>query len=136
MAARLDVYLSFAGNCEQAMKFYKECLGGELTIQKVGDSPMASQMPGQKDKIMHSVLKSGDMTIMASDMMDSQEAHAGNMTTLCINGGTVDDIRKCFTKLSAGGKITHALKEEFFGTYGDLTDKFGIRWMFQNDAKK
>jgi uncharacterized glyoxalase superfamily protein PhnB len=41
------------------------------------------------------------------------------------------EIRSFFASLSAGGQVTHDLKEEFFGTYGDLNDKYGIGWMFQ-----
>ena len=42
-----------------------------------------------------------------------------------------EEIETLFSKLSQGGKVTTPLKHEFFGIYGDLTDKFGINWMFQ-----
>ncbi len=41
----INSYLRFNGNCSEAMTFYKDCLGGELTMQKVGESPMAGNMP-------------------------------------------------------------------------------------------
>jgi uncharacterized glyoxalase superfamily protein PhnB len=36
---------------------------------------------------------------------------------------------------SDGAEVTDPLKEQFFGTYGTLNDKFGVRWMFQTDKK-
>jgi uncharacterized glyoxalase superfamily protein PhnB len=40
-------------------------------------------------------------------------------------------IEPIFAKLSAGGTVNTPLIEEYFGTFGDLTDKFGIGWFFQ-----
>jgi PhnB protein len=67
----ISVYLTFDGNCKEAMNFYKEAMGAELTMQTVGESPMADKMPAEKhDKIMHSsLLKDGTLLLMASDMM-------------------------------------------------------------------
>ena len=129
-------YLSFNGNCSEAMEFYKSCLGGELSIDKVGDSPMASQMPGKENNVMHSMLKSGSIVIMASDLMMEGEVKPGNNITLTLSGGTKEELQGYFDKLKEGGKVTHELKEEFFGTYGDLTDKYGFNWAFQADSVK
>jgi len=133
---QLNPYLSFNGNCAEAMEFYKSCLGGELTIQKVGDSPMAKDMPDKKDQVMHSMLKSGGIVLMASDLVMPGELTQGNTVTLTINGGSPEELKAFFAKLSEGGKVTHDLKEEFFGWYGDLTDKFGVLWAFQADSEK
>ena len=62
--------MSFENNCREAMNFYKDCLGGKLSMQTVSESPeMAAQMPPQfKDKILHASLIVGDITILASDL--------------------------------------------------------------------
>lgn len=132
--AQLNVYLSFKGNCKEAMDFYHNCLGGDLSMTTVGDSPIADKMPPEeKNNIMHSTLKNNDILIMASDMMGPEDAVHGNTMSLCLIGKDKADLEGLFSKLSEGGKITTPLREEFFGTYGDITDKFGIRWMFQAD---
>jgi PhnB protein len=129
---QLNPYLQFKGNCREAMEFYKSCLGGELNIMVMGDSPMAAQVPpGMKNQIMHSSLMAPSMTILASDSMQPQGVTDGNMISLCINGDARSEIEPYFNKLATGGKVLHALEEMFFGTYGDITDKFGIHWMFQ-----
>jgi PhnB protein len=133
---QISAYLHFNGNCREAMTFYKECLGGELTLTTIGESPMAAQMPDMKDKIMHSVLAKDGFVLMASDMMGPEGVTKGDAISLSITGTSATELRTFFSKLSRDGKVNHELKEEFFGTYGDLTDKFGIDWMFQADAAK
>ena len=71
--------------------------------------------------------------LMASDMMGPEGVVKGNAIYLCVIGSSKEEIEPIFAKLSEGGNVGHPLKEEFFGTYGDLTDKFGIDWMFQAD---
>src|SRR4051812_16527982 len=123
--AQMTPYLHFSGNCSDAMKFYRECLGGELDIQKVGESPMASQMPPEmQDHVLHSVLQTGNFALMASDIMDTAGVKDGNRYALCLTFSSKSEINSVYARLSAGGNITHPLKEEFFGTFGDCTDKF------------
>jgi PhnB protein len=131
--AQLNPYITFNGNCREAMEFYKACLGGELSIMAVGDSPMASDMPDKKDNVLHSMLKKDGMVLLASDMIMPGELIRGNTITLCINGGTKEELQQFFAKLSEGGTVGQPLTEAFFGTYGELTDKFGMNWMFQAD---
>jgi PhnB protein len=134
---RLNPYLRFAGNCREAMQFYKECLGGELKIMTMGESPMASQVPKEMiDRVMHAVLTKDSIVLMASDMMGPEKAMKGNTVTLAIMGTEMEEIKTYFTKLSQGGTLKHQLEKTFFGVYGDFTDKFGIDWMFQADNTK
>jgi PhnB protein len=77
--AQLNPYIFFAGNCRDAMTFYQECLGGELLIQTVGESPMASQMPPEAHNgVLHAALQGGGMTIMASDNVDGSAVNVGS----------------------------------------------------------
>jgi len=125
-------YLHFNGDCREAMTFYRDCLGGELVMQTVGESPMAQGMPAEAhDRILHATLQHGAAELMASDMMDGGEVATGNVLTICINGGTRDETRRYFDALAVGGTVGHALVDEFFGMFGDLTDRYGISWMFQ-----
>lgn len=130
--AQLNPYLNFNNNCREAMNFYRDCLGGELTLQTVGESPaMAAQMPPQfRDSILHSCLKSGEMTIMASDM-NREKPVEGNTLHLCVNCSSEDELNSFFSKLSDGGKVTEPISDMPWGAkYGSLTDKFGKNWLF------
>src|SRR5450432_1555764 len=102
--AQLKPYLSFSGNCREAMNFYKDCLGGEISFITVGESPVAGKMPPQmKDFILHSSLKTDDLEIMGTDMARESLAD-GNTVHLCLVCKNEPEIRTLFEKLSDGGK--------------------------------
>jgi PhnB protein len=129
--ATLNPYLTFKGDCKEAMSFYKEVLGGELTLMTGGESPVASQMPAQyHNQILHSSLKNDDLEIMGTDMVPGQFME-GNTVHLCLVCKSEKEIRSLFEKLAAGGKVNQPLNEMFFGLMGDLTDKFGKHWLLE-----
>lgn len=130
-------YLLFDGKCRQAMEFYKTCFGGELSLTQVGDSPAKDQMPpALHDKVVHARLKSGNIEIAASDwLMPNRTPVRGNTLCLFLGGGTLRELKSLFEKLSDEAEVTDPLEERFFGTYGALNDKFGVRWMFQTTEK-
>jgi PhnB protein len=136
--AVINSYLSFNGNCREAMTFYKECLGGKLTLQTIGESPLAGKMPPQmKESIVHATLTKGDLVLMASDMVGEKGLLKGNAFSLMLNCDTEKEIKKYYTKLSAGGHATHPLQISFWGAlFGDLTDKFGNQWLLHFDKKQ
>lgn len=127
--ATLNPYVHFPGNCREAMNFYKEIFGGELSLMPIGESPVAAQMPDIKDKILHSYLKTKNFVLMASDMgpKDAKD----QMTEACLVCESKEEIESLYAKLSEGGTITRGLTEEFFGTFAQFTDKFGLNWMMQ-----
>ncbi len=130
--AQLTPYLSFNSNCREAMNFYKDCLGGELTLQTVGSMPeMAAQMPPElKDHIMHATLKSNGFTIHASDLNRAKHQD-GNTYHLCLHCDSEEQLRDFFTKLSQGGTITNPVGDMPWGAlYAECDDKFGKHWMF------
>ncbi|MEO5570621.1 MAG: VOC family protein [Bacteroidia bacterium] len=128
---QINSYLTFNGNCREAMTFYKECLGGELTLQTIGESPMADKMPSQmKESILHATLSKNGLVLMASDMVPEQGLRKGNSVSLCLNCSSENEIENCYKKLSTGGKADHPLENTFWGAlFGDLTDKYGNHWL-------
>lgn len=134
--ALLNSYLTFNGNCREAMTFYKECLGGKLELQTIADSPMAEQMPPKmKECILHSTLKSGGIVIMGSDMTP-KNLIKGNAVSMMLTFNSEEEIRKAYTNLSKDGDASHPLEVTFFGAlFGHLTDKFGHQWMFHYSLK-
>jgi PhnB protein len=132
----LTPYLLFDGNCKQAMEFYKTCIGGELTQMLVKDSPVKDSMPAfQHEKILNARLASENVDLSASDWLRPDRTPVpGNTVCLYLRAGTFEELSALFARLSEGGNVTDPLKEMFFGTYGALNDKFGVRWMFQCNA--
>ncbi len=128
----LTPYLLFDGKCHQAMEFYKSCFDGELTVTKVKDTPAKDHMPEiQQNKVLNARLRKGNLEISASDWLRLDETPIrGNTVCLYLSGGTFQTLTALFQKLSEGAEVTDPLKGQFYGFYGALNDKFGVRWMF------
>ncbi len=129
----LHPYLNFDGKTEEAMKFYAEALNGKLEIMRFGDSPMPTT-PENKNRVMHSTLKSDGINLMASDTMPGQPAIQGSTVHLSLNFTDKADQDRVWAKLANGGKVVMPLKDEFFGRFGILADKFGMSWMLHFDT--
>ena len=132
---RCTPFLIFDGNCAEAMTFYHRCLGGTLTLTKLGDSPMKAAFPAEKyGRIINALLKSDAIEISATDWMasPSREPLLGNMSAIFVMGEDAD-IRVAFGKLSEGAKREgfqdlHAMP---FGSYGQFYDRYGVQWIFK-----
>lgn len=138
---RCTPFLLFDGNCAEAMIFYHECLGGELTLTKLGDTPMKDQFPPEKhERIINAHLKSGDIDISATDWMAAPdyEPQYGDIFAIFVLGEGYDELKAVFDKLSEGAQTDRFqdLHDMPFGTYGQLTDKFGYHWIFKGDRKE
>jgi PhnB protein len=133
--AQIYAYINFNGACRDAMNFYKDCLGGTLTLQPIAGSPIEAQCPvAMKDQILHASLVKNELLLMGSDMTGPGGFVKGNNMALNVNCTSEEEINQFFSKLSEGGEIIDPLKLQFWGAiFGVLTDKFGIRWMFNYD---
>lgn len=135
---QINSYLTFNGNCREAMTFYQECLGGELFLQTIGESPVVEQMPPpMKESILHATLTKGALIIMASDMVSEQGLTKGNNVSLMLNCSSEEEIRTFYQKLSEGGEARHPLENTFWGAlFGGFTDKFGVLWLLNFDKNQ
>jgi PhnB protein len=135
---RITPFLLFDGNCAEAMTFYKNCLGGELVLTKLGDTPMKAQFPPEKhDRIINAHLKSGDIAISATDWMASPEFDPiqGNTFAIFVTGTSYDELKPVFDKLKDGDNNTRLqeLHQMPFGIYGQFYDKYGVQWIFRGN---
>jgi len=86
--------------------------------------------------VLNARLQSGGLEISASDWLRPDRTPVrGNTVCLYLSGGTLENLRTVFDRLSEGADVTDPLKQMFFGAYGALNDKFGVRWMFQTNEK-
>ncbi len=134
-------FLLFDGDCAEAMTFYQQCLGGELALTRLGDTPMKDQFPPEKHgRIINAHLQSGAIAISASDWMASPalEPKQGNTFAIFVVGGAYDELKTVFDKLSEGASVEwfQALHEMPFGTYGQFFDRFGVQWIFKGDKRE
>jgi PhnB protein len=131
-------FLLFDGNCAEAMAFYQSCLGGDLSITKVGDTPMKGQAPpGQHRKVAFAHLKSGAIEFSATDWLHPTRAPKQGNTVAMYVSGAHEDIRPIFDRLAVGADkdLLDELREMPFGSYGHLADKYGVHWFFRGEKK-
>lgn len=128
MKPTLTPYLNFNSQTKEAMKFYQSVLGGELKMQTFAESGMPTS-PEDKDKIIHADLKNDSLSFMASDGGADHKINMGNNIYMSIVGSDEALLTKYFNGLAEGGTVDMPLAKQFWGDiYGQLTDKFGIRW--------
>jgi PhnB protein len=135
MTMKCTPFLLFDGNCAEAMAFYHDCLGGELSVTKLGDSSMKDQLPPEKhDRVINAHLKSGDVEISATDWMASPafEPVQGNTSAIFVTADRYDELKSVFDKLSVGADNSRfqELRDVPIGTYGQFYDRYGIQWIF------
>ncbi len=128
-------FLLFDGNCAEAMRFYQSCLGGELAMTRLGDSPMKDQLgPEKHDRIINAHLD-GRVEISATDWMASPEFDPvqGNMSAVFVTADGVDELQQVFDRLADGASQDwfQPLHQLPFGTYGQFFDRYGVQWIFR-----
>jgi PhnB protein len=131
----VNPYLSFEGRCEEAIEFYKRAIGAEVqTLMRfkempAGACPDGKTTPGTENKILHSALRIGDSTVLASDGRCTGHSNFGGVS-LTLTAANDAQAQKAFTALSNGGQVTLPLGKTFFSSsFGMLNDRFGVPWM-------
>lgn len=131
MASRLNPYIQFDGSAREALEFYKEVFGGDLTTSTFKEFG-AGHGPDDDDKLMHGQLESpSGFTLMAADTPQGMTYNPGENIAVSLSGDDGDDLRGYYSKISDGGKVTVPLEKQMWGDeFGMVTDRFGINWMF------
>jgi PhnB protein len=132
----VEPYLFFDGKCEEALEFYRRTIGAEVTaLLRWKDSPDPRMaMPGAEDKVMHSQLRIGDTTIMASDGQCQGKPDFQGFA-LSVTAADVAEADRLFAALGEGGQVQMPLSETFFSPrFGMLADRFGVPWMIYVEA--
>jgi PhnB protein len=130
----LRTFLRFDnGKCREAMNFYKECFGGELTFQTFGELTMTQHVPVKfPDRIADSTLKIGNSLIHASDTY-GDEANVGttaNVGDMHVKVTNEQELNSLFHKLAQGSEISAEPEAMPWGeTFATVTDKYGVRWV-------
>jgi PhnB protein len=136
---KLNPYLFFNGNCEEAFKFYAELLRGkiEMMMPHRGSPAEGHVGPEWQDKIMHARLSFGDQTLMASDAPPGRGADAMKGFSVSVNVDSPAEAERIFRGLAEGGTVQMALEETFWAErFGMLVDRFGTPWMINCEKKE
>ena len=140
---KINVYLHFNGNAEEAFHFYKSVFGGEFSrVVRMRDMPCDPSVEiseEDKDKIMHIALPIGNDTLMASDVPSflGTVNENENRSKISVSPETLEEATRLFEGLSAGGKVEIPFADSSWGSYfGMFRDKYGIEWMIDFEKSK
>ena len=143
--ARVSTYLNFSRYTEDAFLFYQSVFKTEFVtpIMRFEDGPPCGGAPpladADKKLVMHVALPLlGGHVLMGTDSPESMgmKLVQGNNVYINLEPDTRADTDRLFAALKEGGNIEQALQEMFWGAYwGCLTDRFGVKWMFNCEAQ-
>lgn len=120
-------YLYFPGNAADALGFYRDVFGGELslfTYEQFG------RTDGPGDAVAHGIL-SGAVELFGADAgPDADAVHIVGATFSLLGTADPATLQQWFTALAEGGQITDPLQKRAWGDWdGQVTDRYGIRWL-------
>lgn len=132
MITRINPYLRMDGKAEQAIKLYQSALGAKIEqMLRFAEMPGPGVPPEHKNRVMHSVLSLGTVTLMLQDTMPGTSTQPGDNVQVCLEYSDVPEMTRAFNALAVGGKVCRGLEDAFFGAkFGIITDAFGISWIF------
>ena len=111
---KLNPYLHFQGNAEEALNFYARALNGTISsVQRYGDSPMPSD-EDYKQKILHSRLTFDGNLIMISDTFKGQTVSTNGNIQLSVEVENAGEIDGVFNNMAEGGTVTMPLQDAFW----------------------
>jgi PhnB protein len=128
-------YLTFKGECQEAIELYKRAFKiEESEIMRFSEIPQNPENPpipdNQKNWILQATLPFGDNFIRMSDTIGELNDAPTERISIVVET-SVDIVKHAFEVLSEEGKIKMPLQETFFSpSYGVVLDKFGVMWNF------
>ncbi|HEY7334894.1 MAG TPA: VOC family protein [Bryobacteraceae bacterium] len=128
---KLNPYLNFNGQCEEAFKFYERSLGGKIEYMATYAGTPSEQHvpPEQRNKIMHATLLLDGHTLQGADALGPQEAPKGFAVALHLKDPA--EAERIFNEFSEGATVQMPLQQTFWAArFGMLVDRFGIPWLF------
>lgn len=131
---RLDVYLNYAGNCQQAFRFYEQHLGGRITMLRThGEGPNAAALSAeQKRAVLHARLELGNAVVMGADIPNSEPMRSAYLT---LSVDSEQEAERVYALLTDGGQIFMPMEKTFFANrFAMLRDRFGTSWMLLHEV--
>lgn len=125
---KLDIYLNYRGNCEEAFLFYEAHLGGKITgLVRHGEQPNPNIPAGWKEKILHARIEIATTVLMGADIPTAEPMRSAYLS---LSLDSEAEAERVYALLTDGGEIFMKMeKTPFANRFAMLRDKFGTSWM-------
>lgn len=126
---KLDIYVNYAGSCEEAFRFYEQHLGGKITgIRRHSEVPGQANIPADwSNAVLHARMEIGGTVLMGADIPGAEPMRSAYLTLML---DSAEEAERVYALLSDGGEIFMKMEETFFASrFAMLRDRFGTSWM-------
>jgi PhnB protein len=132
----LYAYLTFNGNCREAMTFYQECFGGDLSLNTVSENVPALNMPERMQNcIVQATLFSQNLLLVGTDLVPEHGLLKGNAVSLLLKCINDDTLHLIYDYLSTEAvSVRPPFSTDFDRNMAEVTDKFGVPWLLFCDT--
>lgn len=131
---RLDVYLNYPGNCEEAFRFYERHLNDKMgAVSRHSEAPNPNIPSDWKNKVLRARLKIGTLVLMGADIPNAQPMRSAYVT---LTLDSIEEAERLYAVLGEGGELFMKMEETFFATrFAMLRDRFGTSWMLLHGVR-
>jgi PhnB protein len=131
-----DVFLSFDGDCREALDFYSKVFNQKpANLMTYGQNP-DGVAEADKDRILYASMPIYGSNVMFSDCPSGFNSIKGNNIMLSIGLNDESEIRRIYDALAVDGNPGMKLGKTFFNElFGMVADKFGIIWQISKTAE-
>ena len=118
------VFLTFSGNCKQALQFYHSCFGGSLRFETFDD-----KLPGNVEApVITGSLISEKVVIHGSDLVHDEGRKLGNYMAIFLSCKDGEERKTLAKKLNAEMDNLVIVSNDDQKLI-EITDAFGVRWV-------
>lgn len=134
MEKRIDIipYLTFMGNCEEALRTYMEAFGGEIIYMSRWSEDTFKGPLEQVGKVMHAEFRLGGTPMAAGDNFDMTGENSA--VRLMVHMDSLEEAQRAISALTTGGGTVlsplHPHPAPDDGGCGSMVrDPFGYLWI-------
>ncbi|MDN3493915.1 VOC family protein [Winogradskyella bathintestinalis] len=126
---KVQAYLSFKGNCQEALNYYSDIFDAEIVNRQTYEDKKIDVPSSYRNNLQHAELKGKNIHFMAYDASPDTPLNSGNQIHMSVDVTDNSKGKELFESLSKGGQVHHNYREREWGYFGRCTDKYGIGWM-------
>jgi len=116
------VFLTFSGNCKEALTFYQTCFGGALRFHFFEGLKGYAEMP-----VVNGSLISDSIHIHGSDLVHNEGRILGNHMAIFMRCPSIAVRKALIEKLQVNKKVPFAGNND--EKLIEITDVFDVRWI-------
>ena len=132
---KLDIYVNYAGTCEEAFRFYEQHLGGKIAMMmRHEDNPQPNLPADFGKKILHAQIELGGAALMGADVPGAEPMRSAYVS---LTVDTAAEAERIYALLSNEGQVFMKMEQTFFAErFAMLRDRFGTSWMLLGGPAK